>query len=450
MNDIEQRALERIMIRRGELPAPTEPPVIDVVPRGAADRGTGALGGQPGGVDGGQVQPRVSGRTPQAVTARQQGAAPLEQSVTAGLGAVANAVGEAVNPAFIMDDLQGALQNVSPVLMSRAIEAGAVRPLASVADLVQDEQGRNLLPDGTPLVGSEHVVWRDQVYPRRFTDPTSGSTLDPSTQDVTDVAEPGLYQSAVRLGRLFSAIMPDPLGGVSNVAATARGMTSGGRAMRTGAGGIERGGEKFVTLGAAGARFGRVDADLAGAAGIREGEILLPEGWHNPVTGAGKGLAHIEAQRGDLLQRLHKADGTAYGSWAEVVRDVVAAPYEVLQQPARRTLLYVGSIPETPKSRGRPTKPTVIIATEWNDAAQGYEIVTIVPYTERRLAQLTQSGDVKKVWPPSRTTANADAGDPPPLTPAAQSEASTPQGTRATGQTSSTLAPRAPENNDGR
>jgi hypothetical protein len=118
MNDIEQRALERIMIRRGELPAPTEPPVIDIYPQGAPE---GEQGRPPGGTGvapdviappaapnpavagpvgpGGGADPAdeirpagVSGRTPQAVLDRRAGGEGIVPGVMQGARVAGRAV----------------------------------------------------------------------------------------------------------------------------------------------------------------------------------------------------------------------------------------------------------------------------------------------------------------------------------------------------------------------
>jgi hypothetical protein len=118
MNDIEQRVLERIMIRRGELPAPTEPPVIDIYPQGAPEGeqgrppgGTGVApdvivppaapnpaGAGPVGPGGGadpadEIRPAgVSGRTPQAVLDRRAGGEGIVPGVMQGARVAGRAV----------------------------------------------------------------------------------------------------------------------------------------------------------------------------------------------------------------------------------------------------------------------------------------------------------------------------------------------------------------------
>jgi hypothetical protein len=144
MNDIEQRALERIMIRRGELPAPTEPPVIDIYPQGAPE---GEQGRPPGGTGvardviappaapnpavagpvgpGGGADPAdeirpagVSGRTPQAVLDRRAGGEGIVPGVMQG----ARVAGRAV-----MGAAQAVLDTGADVL-STLSASGAVAP----------------------------------------------------------------------------------------------------------------------------------------------------------------------------------------------------------------------------------------------------------------------------------------------------------------------------------
>lgn len=421
MEDIEQRALDRAMVRRGEIPVPMAGqralPTPPVPPPSARFREAAASTSADG---------------------MREGIAGLDRAVR-GVGQV---VGEVLDVRNIGREIGAAVQGVEPVLVEEAITRGALRPLTPQELAATDG------PDER-----EHFSWDGKLYARRFTDPETGETVDVTTPDTA-------FGRLSRLGRWMGASMAvdADIAGPAAAARALRGERRAAGSVRSGVGPedasplstIERGGEAFVSAPGTGPVFGVVSADLAASAGIRQGEILLPRGWHNALTGNGKGLDHIEQQRGSgLLDKLTDASGRPYRSYAEVARDVLASPDEVLLQAARRSLIFVGGAPPTPPARGRPTKPTVIVAAEWNEAAQGYEIITMIPYEERRLRALVERGDAVKVWPPPRTTANAGAGDPPSLTPATPSEADTPQGTRATSQTQETIAPRAPESNDG-
>ena len=176
MNDIEQRALERIMIRRGELPAPTEPPVIDIYPQGAPEGeqgrppgGTGvapdviappaapnAAGAGPVGPGGGadpadEIRPAgVSGRTPQAVLDRRAGGEGIVPGVMQG----ARVAGRAV-----MGAAQAVLDTGADVLGAMSMGAAAPSPLVGMAsNFVQTpEQQAQALRDfpGVTVVAPE-------------------------------------------------------------------------------------------------------------------------------------------------------------------------------------------------------------------------------------------------------------------------------------------------------
>lgn len=408
--DIETRALERLMVRRGEMP----PPAVTIEP---AEGTREPLLPPPGSA---ALPPDAFGATGQRLI-RALGA-PFQEAAGAAR-AVGALAGAAFNPVNMLDDLQGALQNVSPVLMNRAIEAGAVEPLGSVNDVVQQDDGSQFL-GGTRLDPDQHVVWRGAVYPRRFIDPASGSTLDATvaeTTDVTDVAEPGLVQAATRLGRLFMAVLPDPLGGPGLVAATAREAVRPtiGMAARAGVGGagraaavgryIRRGEIEYFARPDGSPDIGAITSEIGAQIGREAAPIRLPRERVLP-DGRVLGEQHILDVHPELAER-----GIDVG---EFVADV-AANFDRIHRGGGGALFLVKD--------ARPNRLAIIELQPAPDGA-AWEVVTAFegrPDFAARRELLWERG--------------------------AQSRRSTPEGSGSrSGQSKPNVAPRAPENNDGR
>lgn len=439
--DIETRALERLMVRRGEMP----PPAVTIEP---AEGTREPLLPPPGSA---ALPPDAFGATGQRLI-RALGA-PFQEAAGAAR-AVGALAGAAFNPVNMLDDLQGALQNVSPVLMNRAIEAGAVEPLGSVNDVVQQDDGSQFL-GGTRLDPDQHVVWRGAVYPRRFIDPASGSTLDATvaeTTDVTDVAEPGLVQAATRLGRLFMAVLPDPLGGPGLVAATAREAVRPtiGMAARSGAGPTGRRGEAAIRSADEMVEWWRAHAqgkpkgDLVPQVVFSVGDVGAPAlavlTRHAPsfadapprVFISGRVIKHADEQRSDQVSRL----------LPDLPR-LVAEPQMVLPNPTRadpwdRPWLLIGPPDD------------VAVVVEVRDTAFGIEVVNLIsPVEQTRVRKALDrarelgidESELRVARPEGRT---------------APSSSSAPEGASRGLRLSdgrpgeANVAPRAPENNDGR
>lgn len=473
MSEVEDRALERIEVRRGDRPPPAvtiEPPGGGEGPDLAAGSGSGDAGAvarepllpPPGSA---AFMPGGGGATAERL-ARALVADPIE--AIAGTVRAAGAMAEAAfNPANMLDDLQGALQNVSPVLMNRAIEEGAVQPLGSVNDVVQGDDGGQYL-GGQRLDPDQVVVWRGEVYPRRFVDPAgtgrtfdfsqpapADSTMDPTvsaTRDVTDVgADRGwLANAATRLGRLFMAVMPDPLGGSGQVANVGRELARPtiGMAARSGAGAVDATGaairpaSEMVDWWRANAQ-GKSKGEAVPHAVFSVGDISAPAmallARYAPtfadapprVFVSGRVIKHADEQRSEQVARL----------LPDLPR-LVAETQMVLPNPTRadpwdRPWLVIGPPDD------------VALVVEVRDTAFGIEVVNLISPVERtrvrkaldRARELGLSEyDLRIARPEGRT---------------APSSSSAPEGASRGLRLSdgrpgnSNIAPRAPGNNDG-